>query len=130
MLHSRPSIADLSRYIVEQYGRPPTQDPKIKKLALLLRRFENQTSVNDLRKIPVPSQVDDFLLYNRMIANDICARDGEEACRKWLVDLQQKAKEKDEICGHRSSSATFEPFVQYKLSVIESGQALVGGPAG
>ena len=116
--------ADPSRYIVEKYGRLPSHDSQVKKLSLLLRRFESQTLMDDLQKIPIPSQVDDFLLYNRMIENDIRARDGEAACEKWLMDMQSAAKEKKKSIGDRNSSAALDSFIKYKLAVIESERAV------
>jgi hypothetical protein len=79
------------RYMVERYCRPPTQDPKVQKMALLLRRLDGQISVNDIRNIPSPCQIDDWNLYYKNMGDTSQPRRGDEACSKWVRDVNEKS---------------------------------------
>lgn len=105
-------------YLVERYCRLPTQDPKTQKLSLLLKRLETQPSLDELRKIPAPSQVDDFLLCNKIREAGIRTRGGDEACKKWIMDIEKNADEKEKSSENGDSISG--QMAEVKNSIIES----------
>ena len=84
------------RYKVKHYGHALADAEKdIYRCVITLERLGGQTSFTEIRTIPTPSQLDDWLLYNKLMGDDIRAREGDVAYNKWktLEDQQGKARD-------------------------------------
>ncbi|KAH8821746.1 hypothetical protein F5884DRAFT_768954 [Xylogone sp. PMI_703] len=83
-------------YIVRRYGQTRTEGTDISHLEITLERAPGQTPMEELRRIPLPSQRDDWRQYRRMLGEDIRSREGEIAFKQWkIVQDAEKRERKD-----------------------------------
>lgn len=73
---------------------PFNHDRKTYGVKLIMDRLPNQKSVNELRLVPVPSQVDDWLLQVKVMGDDIRLREGKEEYDKWKDGETKEAEER------------------------------------
>lgn len=78
--------ADLYSYKIESWGQvllKLSAGPNIYRNTITLVELSGQNTMEDLDAIPTPSQMDNFIIYNKMIENDIKAREGEAAYKEY-----------------------------------------------
>lgn len=63
----------------------------MQKLALILQRVDGQISVNDIRNIPTPCQIDDWNLYYKDMDGKHELRREDEVCSRWARDVEEKS---------------------------------------
>ena len=95
------------RYAIRQYGHKlvdPNQD--VYKCRLVLERVTGQRSINDIIVAPLPSQLDDWALYNRIVGEHIRARQGDVAYSEWMF-LEGQTMAKEEHIQRKELEASF-----------------------
>ncbi|ATZ48510.1 hypothetical protein BCIN_03g07160 [Botrytis cinerea B05.10] len=73
-------------YKIESWGQvllKLSAGPNIYRNTITLVELSEQNTMEDLDAIPTPSQMDNFIIYNKMIENDIKAREGEAAYKEY-----------------------------------------------
>ncbi|KAM0138657.1 hypothetical protein ACHAP3_003521 [Botrytis cinerea] len=73
-------------YKIESWGQvllKLSAGPNIYRNTITLVELSGQNTMEDLDAIPTPSQMDNFIIYNKMIENDIKAREGEAAYKEY-----------------------------------------------
>ena len=86
----------VQRYAVKHYGHALADaDKNIYRCVITLERVPGQLPFDEVRTIPTPSQLDDWLLYLRLMGDNIRAREGDVAHSQWksLGDQQEKARQ-------------------------------------
>jgi hypothetical protein len=82
---------------------------------ITLERLGGQRSINEIRTIPAPSQLDDWLLYNKLMGDDIRAREGDVVYSKWktLEDQLEKARDVVRIRDEWHRQRNFRAGLEY-----------------
>jgi hypothetical protein len=75
------------------------------RLELVLESAPGQISMQAIRLIPTPSQVDDWCLYERIEGDKIKALHGEASYLEWRLLRREAKLERDEWKRTRLSSA-------------------------
>lgn len=83
---------ELYRYRIRQYGHKLDVNTEVYRLELVLERLRGQRSMHDLRRIPRPSQLDDWRVYERLEADKLKRLARSDAYLAWR---DQKEHEQD-----------------------------------
>ncbi|ESZ99330.1 hypothetical protein SBOR_0292 [Sclerotinia borealis F-4128] len=86
-------------YKIESWGQvllKLSAGPDIYRNTITLEELAGQNTMEELDTVPTPWQMDNFIIYNRMIENYIKARKGEAACKEYRAaegkkDMARKA---------------------------------------
>ncbi|KAL3427085.1 hypothetical protein PVAG01_00594 [Phlyctema vagabunda] len=70
-------------YKIIQYGHRLCTTTETYRLELTLERVHGQRDMDMILCIPLPSELDDWELYNRILAEDIRVRKGDAAMQEW-----------------------------------------------
>lgn len=85
-------ITDIERFIVKQFGHKLLDEPNnIFRCQLVLERVSSQTPFNDVLRFPRPSQLDDWVLYEKLIGDHYRKRQGDIQYIKWK-DLEEEQR--------------------------------------
>lgn len=68
-------------------------------MRLILDQVKGQVCLDDLLSIPSPSQLDDWLLYNKVMGDDIRLREGDIVYSQWK--LAEEQEEQARVEWHR-----------------------------
>lgn len=79
------------RYKIVQYGHKLNEDIEMYRLALVLERVPGQTTMEDLKAVPKPSQLDDWRLHERLEGEKLKSTVGR---RNFLAWKTKKMKDK------------------------------------
>jgi hypothetical protein len=77
--------SDSYRYIIRQYGEKLDVNTEVHRLELTLERIAGQAPLEDIRKIPKPSQLDDWILFEKLEAEMIKQTRGNQGFLAWKV---------------------------------------------
>ncbi|KAL8381454.1 hypothetical protein RB595_005630 [Gaeumannomyces hyphopodioides] len=79
------------QYKIVQYGHKLNEDIEVYRLALVLERVPGQRSMEDLKVVPKPSQLDDWRLYERLEGEKLKSMVGRKNFLAWKT---KKVKDK------------------------------------
>lgn len=83
-------------YTIRQYGFKFDNDISMYKLELTLERAANQRSFEDIRKVPKPSQLDDWALYEKLEGDKVKLMQGESSFLEWKLKRHEEQAEHEE----------------------------------
>jgi hypothetical protein len=99
------------RHVVKQYGHKLVDENKnIYQCRLILERLTGQKSINEVLHYPTPSQLDDWTLYNRIIGENIRARQGDVAYSEWRQFQEAQTFEKEEYIQNKALEASLPRY--------------------
>lgn len=103
------SYADaiLRRYIIRQYGTRLDLVTSTHKLELKLERVKDQKPIDSLKKIPRPSQLDDWKLYEKLEGDKIKLTEGEASYLEWTLQREQERIDREDWKRDREFRASF-----------------------
>lgn len=84
------------RYTIKQYGFK--LDSKINKyrLELILERVARQGPFDDIRRIPKPSQLDDWTLFDKLEGDKVKMLQGQPSYLEWKLRRQEERVDLEE----------------------------------
>ncbi|PMD43587.1 hypothetical protein L207DRAFT_564238 [Hyaloscypha variabilis F] len=95
-------------HVVKQYGHKlADSNHDIYKCRLVLERVPGQKSMNDIIVAPAPSQLDDWVLYNRIVGEHIRARQGDMGYSEWREYVESQNMAKEEHIQKKELEASF-----------------------
>ncbi|KAJ2995967.1 hypothetical protein NUW58_g1130 [Xylaria curta] len=94
-------------YTIRQYGFKLDSNINKYRLELTLERATNQRSFNDIRKVPKPSQLDDWNLYEKLEGDKVRWLQGESSYLEWKLKRQEERVDREEWQRARLFKATF-----------------------
>lgn len=77
------------RYVIRQYGTKLDEPTNVYRLELTLERVREQTAMELLKKVPRPSQLDDWKLYENLMGNKIKLTEGDATYLEWSVQREE-----------------------------------------
>ncbi|RDW89484.1 hypothetical protein BP6252_01516 [Coleophoma cylindrospora] len=83
-------------YKIKKYGQKLCLEKELYQLELTLERVPAQRSMEELQRIPMPSELDDWQIYMELLAKDIRERKGDVAYNEWKAREEQKEREQEE----------------------------------
>lgn len=102
-------------YILRRYGQTRDERTDICHLDITLERLGGQTPMQELSRIPLPSQLDDWYQYMRMLGEDIRSREGEVAFHQWNIAQETE----------RKKNADWRKDREFKEVIKDSAQEIV-----
>lgn len=88
------------RYQIVRYSFKQDENTEIYGMEITLERASGQRPLDLLRRIPRPSQLDDWQLYERLEAERVRLKDGETRFTEWK--LRREAERADRVHWRRS----------------------------
>ncbi|KAI9646815.1 hypothetical protein NHQ30_004814 [Ciborinia camelliae] len=82
-----------SLYKIESWGQVLLKlsgGPDIYRNTVTLVELAGQKTMEELDAVPTPGQMDNFIIYNRMIENEIKTREGEAAYKAYRASESRK----------------------------------------
>jgi hypothetical protein len=97
--HLAVSIANtlVDRYIIRQYGQKRDELSDAFRLSLILQRVQGQLPIEELRRVPCPSEMDDWELYERFEGELVKQRCGNPRFVEWKMAKAQERMEKEQF---------------------------------
>ncbi|KAI1125008.1 PUA-like domain-containing protein [Nemania abortiva] len=83
-------------YTIRQYGFKLDSHINKYRLELILERATDQRPFEDIRKVPKPSQMDDWTLYEKLEGDTIKLLQGETSYLEWKLKRRQEKVDRDE----------------------------------
>ena len=84
----------VARYKIESWGHKLIdQENNIYRETLDLVRIDGQKPLAQLKHIPTPSQVDEWIMYLKIVGDDIRDRNGAEGYNEWRDEEKKRLKE-------------------------------------
>ncbi|KAF3003309.1 hypothetical protein E8E14_008177 [Neopestalotiopsis sp. 37M] len=93
-------------YIIRQYGTKMNEMTNIYRLELTLERVANQKAIEELGRIPKPSQLDDWKLYAKLEGDKIKLTEGDAKFFEWSVQREEERLDREDYkrdCEFRAS---------------------------
>jgi hypothetical protein len=81
------------RYVIKQYGKKLDVNTETYKLEVTLERVKDQRSLEEICRIPRPSQMDDYVMYKKMECEIIKQKFGEQGLAHWKERKEEQAIE-------------------------------------
>ncbi|KAI0546207.1 hypothetical protein F4679DRAFT_575572 [Xylaria curta] len=94
-------------YIIRQYGCKLDSNINRYKLELTLERAADQRPFTEIRKIPKPSQLDDWALYEKLEGDKIKLLQGESSYLEWKLKLEEERIDREDWQRMRLFRASF-----------------------
>ncbi|KAI1828348.1 hypothetical protein F4861DRAFT_547437 [Xylaria intraflava] len=94
-------------YIIRQYGFKLDNNTNMYRLELILERAADQRSFEDICKVPKPSQLDDWALYEKLEGDKVKLLQGESSYLELKLKRQAEKVERDEWLRSRLFRASF-----------------------
>ncbi|KAH6661107.1 hypothetical protein BKA67DRAFT_654247 [Truncatella angustata] len=94
-------------YIVRQYGTKLNEVMNIHRLVLTLERVQGQETMECLKRIPKPSQLDDWKLYEKLEGDKIKLTEGEAKFFDWTVEREEERLDRADYVRDRQFRASF-----------------------
>ncbi|KAJ6446479.1 lysozyme [Purpureocillium lavendulum] len=82
-LAPRAGVRYDGKYIIRQYGQRFNDETCLDRMEITLERVPGQRSIIDICKVPWPSQLDDWLLYEKYEGEIVRQRRGEQGFVNW-----------------------------------------------
>ncbi|KAI0200737.1 hypothetical protein F4808DRAFT_427744 [Astrocystis sublimbata] len=82
-------------YIIRQYGCKFDSSANQYRLELTLERAAGQRSFEDVRKVPKPSQLDDWSLYEKLEGDKVKLLQGELSYLEWKLKQQEEKADRE-----------------------------------
>jgi hypothetical protein len=79
----------------------------IHKLELTLERVKDQKPIDTLRRIPKPSQLDDWKLYEKLEGDKIKLTEGEAKYLEWTLQREEERLDREDWKRDREFRASF-----------------------
>jgi hypothetical protein len=111
--HPSPLLIE-KRYYVKQFGHKLIDQSKdIYQCTLVLERAANQVSMSKALCHPTPSQLDEAMIYDKIIGVDYVARKGVGKYTQWRESKAERLREKREwldqhITAQQEYTLTFQ----------------------
>lgn len=86
----------VTRYIIRQYGQKLNVNTELHRLVLILERAEGQLPVEGIIRIPRPSQLDDWQLFEKYEGEMIKQKRGQQAWIDWKMDKSQERLDREQ----------------------------------
>ncbi|KAI0603472.1 PUA-like domain-containing protein [Biscogniauxia sp. FL1348] len=94
-------------FTIKQYGCKLDDSTNTYRLELTLERVPEQRSFEELRKIPKPSQLDDWNLYEKLEGDKIKLLRGETSYLEWKLQRQEEKIDREDWRRARLFRASF-----------------------
>ncbi|KAI1180025.1 hypothetical protein F4777DRAFT_598992 [Nemania sp. FL0916] len=94
-------------YTIRQYGFKLDSNINKYRLELTLERATDQRPFEDVRKVPRPSQLDDWALYEKLEGDKIKLLEGESSYLEWKLKRQEEKLDREEWQRARLFKASF-----------------------
>ncbi|KAI2637467.1 hypothetical protein GGS21DRAFT_480644 [Xylaria nigripes] len=94
-------------YIIRQYGSKLDDNTNVHRLELTLERAVDQRPFEEIRKIPKPSQLDDWALYEKLEGDKVKKFQGHSSYVEWKIKRQEEKVDRDEWQRARLFRASF-----------------------
>ncbi|KAJ6780294.1 hypothetical protein PWT90_07534 [Aphanocladium album] len=78
------------QYIIRQYGHKLQPETGLHRVIITLERVPGQKAMEELTQIPRPSQMDDWMIFERYEGEMVKKRRGNEAFTEWKVEKAQE----------------------------------------
>lgn len=101
-----PRVFPPVRWKLLGYSHKLDADKKLWRLILTLEQLPDQPAMKGIVKIPKPSQLDDWRLYEQIEESEIKALFGEQGVHRWNENRGQEKRERDSwrrACEFRAS---------------------------
>lgn len=95
------------RYIIRQYGCKLDSGINKYKLELTLERAPDQPPFQDICKVPKPSQLDDWALYEKLEGDKVRSLQGESSYLEWTLKRQEEKVDREDWQRARLFRASF-----------------------
>ncbi|KAL6910642.1 hypothetical protein GGI43DRAFT_427205 [Trichoderma evansii] len=83
------------QYTIRQYGHKQNPQNRLHRIIVTLERVAGQPSMADLAKVPRPSQMDDWLLFEKLEGEMIRQNHGEQSFLDWkLMKAQERMEQR------------------------------------
>ncbi|TGJ80090.1 hypothetical protein E0Z10_g8663 [Xylaria hypoxylon] len=96
-------------YTIRQYGFKLDSNTNKYRLELTLERATDQRSFEDICKVPKPSQLDDWALYEKLEGDKVKLLQGESSYLEWKLERQEERVDREEWQRARLFRASFSP---------------------
>ncbi|OAA77713.1 sra-ydg [Akanthomyces lecanii RCEF 1005] len=77
-------------YVIRQYGHKLQADTGLHRVVITLERVPGQRPMDELLQIPRPSQMDDWIIFEKYEGEMVKKRQGNEAFTEWKVEKAQE----------------------------------------
>ncbi|KAI8625279.1 PUA-like domain-containing protein [Xylariaceae sp. FL1651] len=94
-------------YTIKQYGSKLDNKSNTYRLELTLERITDQRPFEDVHKIPKPSQLDDWTLYEKLEGDKVRLLQGETCYLEWKLKGQEEKIDREEWRRARLFRASF-----------------------
>ncbi|KAI3343441.1 hypothetical protein F4824DRAFT_439929 [Ustulina deusta] len=94
-------------YTIRQYGCKLDSRINKHRLELTLERAADQRSFEDVCKVPKPSQLDDWALYEKLEGDKVKLVEGESCYLEWALKRQEERADREEWQRSRLFKASF-----------------------
>ncbi|RYC61282.1 hypothetical protein CHU98_g4910 [Xylaria longipes] len=94
-------------YVIRQYGYKFDSSINKYRLDLTLERATDQRPFEDIRKIPKPSQLDDWTLYEKLEGDKVRLLQGESSYLEWKLKRQEERIDREDWQQARLFRASF-----------------------
>ncbi|GAP89601.1 hypothetical protein SAMD00023353_3500080 [Rosellinia necatrix] len=94
-------------YTIRQYGFKLDNNINKHRLELTLERDADQRPLDDICKIPKPSQLDDWALYEKLEGDQVKLLQGESSYLEWKLKWHEEKIDRDEWQRARRFKASF-----------------------
>ncbi|KAI1484667.1 hypothetical protein F5X96DRAFT_692190 [Biscogniauxia mediterranea] len=94
-------------FTIKQYGCKLDDSTNTYRLELTLERVPEQRSFEELRKVPKPSQLDDWNLYEKLEGDKIKLLRGETSYLEWKLQRQEEKIDREDWRRARLFRASF-----------------------
>ncbi|PON28036.1 hypothetical protein TGAM01_v203173 [Trichoderma gamsii] len=84
------------QYTIRQYGHKQNPKNRLHRIIVTLERIAGQPSMADLAKVPRPSQMDDWVLFEKFEGEMIRQNHGEQSFLDWKVMKAQERMEQQQ----------------------------------
>ncbi|KKP07675.1 hypothetical protein THAR02_00211 [Trichoderma harzianum] len=93
-LSSTGTMAGEEVYIIRRYSHKQNLQTRLHRTVITLERIPGQPNIADLAKVPRPSQVDDWLLFEKFEGEMIRQHHGEQSFLDWKLMKAQERMER------------------------------------
>lgn len=95
------------RYMIRQYGTKLDEMTDVYRLELTLERVRGQTAMEFLKRVPKPSQLDDWKLYEQLEGDKIKSTEGDTRYFEWSVQREEERLDREDYVRDRQSRVSF-----------------------
>ena len=93
--------------MLKQYGTKMDMVTNTHKLELTLERVSDQKPMDILRRIPRPSQLDDWNLYEKLEGDKIRLTGGDARFMEWSLEREEEGLDREQWRRDREFRASF-----------------------